>query len=140
MAKTWGDDDSIETKEWLDALASLIKHEGCERAQFILQKLLEEAEKKGIKSVALTPFITPYCNTIPSENEPDYPGDLTKEAFLEGIARWNAIAMVLNAKRKAAGVGGHLSSYASIATLYEVGANHFFRGRTTDFLGDCVYF
>lgn len=139
MIKTWGDNDPDETKEWLDSLASLIKYEGKERAQFILQKLLEAAEKQGISS-GVMPLITPYCNTIPVSKQANYPGDLKLEAIIEAYTRWNAIAMVLRAKNAAGGVGGHLSSYASIATLYEVGMNHFFRANTPKKLGDLVYF
>lgn len=139
MAKAWSDGDPIETKEWLDALDSIIKYEGKERAQFIIQKLITQAEKKGLKGL-LTPLVTPYRNTIPPENQPSYPGDLSLESKIEAFLRWNAIAMVLKAKKDAGGVGGHLSSYASIATLYEVGLNHFFKGTTKESLGDLIYF
>ncbi|RDI38450.1 Pyruvate dehydrogenase E1 component [Aquicella lusitana] len=139
MTKTWSDNDPVETKEWLDSLASLIRYEGKERAQFILQALLAAAEQQGVKS-GLGALMTSYCNTLSAEDQPDYPGDLKIEAAIEAILRWNAIAMVLQAKSKAGGVGGHLSSFASIATLYEVGMHHFFRGPTKDSLGDLVYF
>lgn len=139
MTKTRSDNDVIETKEWLDALASVIKEEGKERAQFILGKILDAAEKQGVKS-GLGQLTTPYYNTIPPDQEPAYPGDLELEAALEAIIRWNAIVMVLKAKIDAGGVGGHLSSFASIATLYEVGINHFFRGATENFLGDLIYY
>ena len=139
MTNTWSDDDSTETREWLESLASLIKYEGAERAQYILQKLQEYAEQKGIAS-ATAALRTPYLNTISANQQPDYPGDLEKEAAIDAAIRWNAIAMVMRAKKNAGGVGGHLSSYASIATLYEVGLNHFFRGQTKDQLGDLVYF
>ena len=139
MSGTPSDDDPIETQEWLDALNSLIKAEGKERVQFILQKLLREAEKQGVSS-GLAQGSTPYCNTISPENQPDYPGDLELENKLEAIIRWNAIAMVAKAKKKVGGVGGHLSSFASIATLYEVGLNHFFKANSTETLGDLVYF
>src|SRR5258708_31011425 len=124
MTKTRSDVDPIETKEWLDALASVIRYEGKERAQYIIQKLLQKAEKQGVES-GLSQLLTPYCNTIPAEKQSDYPGDLSLEATIEAFTRWNAIAMVIRAKETAGGVGGHLSSYASIATLYEVGLNHF---------------
>ncbi|OGT39755.1 MAG: pyruvate dehydrogenase (acetyl-transferring), homodimeric type [Gammaproteobacteria bacterium RIFCSPHIGHO2_12_FULL_38_14] len=137
--KVFDDLDPIETKEWLDALSSLIKREGSARAQFILQALTEAASKQGIPS-NLTSLQTPYCNTIPSQEEPAYPGDLALEAKIEALIRWNAIAMVLKAKKSGYDVGGHLSSFASIATLYEVGLNHFFRGRTKEALGDLIYF
>lgn len=139
MVKTWSDNDPVETQEWLEALDSLIKAEGKERAQFIIQQLLAEADRQGVKS-GIAQLVTSYRNTISHENEPAYPGDLATEAALEAIIRWNAIAMVLKAKKEAGGVGGHLSSFASIATLYEVGMNHFFRGDTKKQLGDLVYF
>jgi len=139
MTKAWSDNDPIETQEWLEALASLIKHEGKERAQFILQALLDKAERQGVET-GIAQIVTPYTNTISPDKEPAYPGDLALEAALEALIRWNAMAMVLQAKRDAGGVGGHLSSFASIATLYEVGMNHFFRGATKDQLGDLVYF
>lgn len=134
-----GDIDAIETKEWLDALASVIKEEGKERAQFIIQTLLASAQKKGI-DVGVSALITPYLNTIPVSEEPAFPGDLALEAEIEAWLRWNAVVMVLKAKKKESGIGGHLSSYASIATLYEVGLNHFFHGRTNKSMGDLVYF
>lgn len=146
MTSEWKDDDDpTETKEWLDALTSLIKNEGKARALFILNQLIQKAEKKGISISAggfrggLPAPIT-YINTIPVEEQPEYPGDLQLEGKIEAALRWNAIVMVLLAKRDAGGVGGHLSSYASIATLYEVGLNHFFRSMTETTLGDLVYF
>lgn len=139
VKKTSGDADPIETKEWLDALASLVKYEGKERAQFILQELLERAKKYGVDS-GVNEVNTPYANTIPASSQPKYPGDLKTEAAIDAIIRWNAIAMVIKAKQNAGGVGGHLSSYASIATLYEVGLNHFFHGATNDSPGDLVFF
>jgi len=139
MAKEWSDSDPIETKEWLDALTSLVKYEGKERAQFILEKILKHAEKQGV-ATGMAQWVTPYINTIPVDQQPTYPGDLALEATIEAFIRWNAVAMVLNAKNNAGGVGGHLSSFASIATLYEVGMNHFFRGATKDKLGDFVFF
>lgn len=139
MTKSRSDSDPIETQEWLDALASLVKYEGKERAQFILQKLLAAAEKAGIPS-ALAQLITPYANTLSPETQPAYPGNLELENALEALMRWNAIAMVIKAKKESGGVGGHLSSFASIATLYEVGLNHFFRASTQESLGDLIYF
>jgi pyruvate dehydrogenase E1 component len=138
MTKAWDDVDPVETKEWLDALASLIKHEGPERARFIIDQLLLQAAKKGVSTAAA--ITTPYINTIAVANQPDYPGDLSLEERIDAINRWNAVAMVIRAKQKVGGVGGHLSSYASIATLYEVGLNHYWRGQTDKQLGDLVYF
>lgn len=139
MTKMWSDNDPVETKEWLDALTSLVKYEGKERAQYILQTLLDAAGKKGVTSGA-TALSTAYCNTITVDQQPAYPGNLDVEAAIEAHIRWNAIAMVIAAKHEAGGVGGHLSSFASIATLYEVGMNHFFHGATQDNPGDLIYF
>jgi len=131
--------DPIETQEWLDAFASLVKHEGKERAQYIIEALLKAAYTRDVP-LDHRVFLSPYCNTIPPTEQPEYPGDLEMEKRIESLIRWNAIAMVLRAKRDAGGVGGHLSSFASVATLYEVGMQHFFRGPTADSLGDLVYF
>jgi pyruvate dehydrogenase E1 component len=140
MAKTLSDADPIETEEWLEALASVIECEGVERAQFLLEQLLQNASKSGVSIGTSSALTTPYCNTIPVSEEPAYPGDTKIEYLLEAIHRWNAIVMVLRAKKTAGGVGGHLSSYASIATAYEVGFNHFFRGATKGTPGDLIYF
>jgi len=139
MTKAWSDKDPVETKEWLDALSSLVKREGIERAQYILQQLAEAAQRQGVQGGAAQ-VRTAYTNTISSEDQPDYPGNLELEAALEALIRWNAIAMVMQAKKEAGGVGGHLSSFASIATLYEVGLNHFWRGETKESPGDLIYF
>ncbi|OGT46812.1 MAG: pyruvate dehydrogenase (acetyl-transferring), homodimeric type [Gammaproteobacteria bacterium RIFCSPHIGHO2_12_FULL_41_20] len=132
------DIDPIETREWLDAFASVMRAEGKGRAQFILNQLLQAAHQQQLELSQL--LATPYCNTIPVAQQPAYPGNLEMEQRIEALNRWNAIAMVLRAKKNAGGVGGHLSSYASIATLYEVGLQHFFRGVDKQQLGDLVYF
>lgn len=132
------DHDPVETREWLDALASVIESEGKDRASFIISQLLNAAAQTGIVTEAGV-LQTPFTNTLTVESQPDYPGDLQLEQRIDAINRWNAIMMVLRA-RKIAGVGGHLSSYASIATLYEVGLNHFFRGATSGQPGDLIYF
>lgn len=139
MAQLLQDTDPIETQEWLDALASVVENEGTDRAYFIIKTLIEQANQAGIKNLAQD-FVTPYWNTIKPDAEPPYPGDLELEKRIEGFIRWNAVAMVLRAKKTAEDVGGHLSSYASIATLYEVGFNHFFRATNKESLGDLVYF
>jgi pyruvate dehydrogenase E1 component len=139
MKKAWDDVDPIETKEWLDAFASLVKHEGPERAQFIIDQLLQKATQKGI-ATGMAATRTAYLNTIPVAEQPEYPGDLALESRIDAINRWNAVAMVIRAKHEAGGVGGHLSSYASIATLYEVGLNHYFHGATKERVGDLIYF
>lgn len=139
MAKQNDDIDAPETQEWLDALESVLKYEGPDRARFILEKLLTSANQAGI-DMGVGRVVKPCSNTIPVANQPEYPGDLELENRIEAAIRWNAIVMVLRAKHSAGGVGGHLSSYASIATLYEVGLNHFFRGETKNAAGDLVYF
>jgi pyruvate dehydrogenase E1 component len=131
------DIDPVETQEWLDALASVLQYEGAERAQFLLQQVLEQARNKGINlSSALT---TAYINTIPVDAEAAFPGDEAIEKRLTALMRWNAIVMVLRAGKKAPELGGHLATYASAAVLYEVGFNHFFRGPSKDFHGDLLY-
>ncbi len=139
MKKTWNDVDPTETQEWLDAFASLIKQEGVDRANFIIEQLLGMAGKTGLTG-GVGALTTPYCNTIPVDEEPEYPGNLELEQQIDAAIRWNAIVMVLRAKKEAGGVGGHLSSYASIASLYEVGMNHFFHGATEKTPGDLIYF
>jgi len=132
------DFDKEETQEWLEALEGVIKSRGVQRARFILNQLLQ----KGFKSGLTMPFTanTPYINTIPVENQPAYPGNREIERRIKSLIRWNAMAMVVRANKKHPGIGGHISTYASAATLYEVGFNHFFRGRGEGFDGDIVYF
>ncbi len=138
MNPAWEDYDPIETKEWLEAFASVVTHEGPERARFIIEQLLDQAAKTGVAGPAT--MSSAYVNTIAVKDQPDYPGDLELERKIDAAIRWNAIAMVIRAKRNAGGVGGHLSSYASIASLYEVGLNHYFRGATKNSAGDLIYF
>jgi pyruvate dehydrogenase E1 component len=133
------DIDVTETLEWLDAFASVVKYEGRERAGFIIQALVTQAHLAGVPIDGAV-FTSPYVNTIPVAVQPEYPGDLAIEQNIEALIRWNAMAMVLQAKKNAPGVGGHLASYASIATLYEVGLQHFFRASNDQALGDLIYF
>src|SRR4029453_15236755 len=133
------DSDVNETEEWLTAFEQVIEAEGRNRACFLLQKLLE----KGYEKDVVLPFTgnTPYINTIPKSEEPPYPGDRDLERRIKSIVRWNAMAMVVRANKKFAGLGGHISTFASAATLYQVGFNHFFRGRgERGFDGDIIYF
>lgn len=131
------DNDPIETKEWLDALASIIKYEGGARAQYIVQGLLDKARSGGVALPrALT---TPYLNTIPVSAELAYPGDEELEQRLLSAIRWNAVAMVLRGGKKHPELGGHIATYASSAILYEVGFNHFFRAPSADHPGDLIY-
>lgn len=131
------DTDTIETKEWMDALRSVIKYEGKERAAFLLKMLAEKAATLGISSLPLVH--TPYINTIPASAEPPLPGDPELEKAITAIIRWNAIVMVLKATQKHPEVGGHLASYASAAILYEIGFNHFFKASTEKQEGDLLY-
>lgn len=140
MTKTWDDIDPPETQEWLDALASVVKYEGPDRARYIIDKLMQAAQQSGVMVAAGGTLTSPYCNTIPVADQPEYPGNLKLEKRIEAAIRWNAIMMVLRAKKEAGGVGGHLSSFASIATIYEVGLNHFFRAASKGAPGDLIYF
>ncbi len=141
MTQTLSDHDPVETLEWLDAFASLVEYEGAERAQFILSQVFAAAHQAGVSvGGAAGALSTPYANTLSLAEQADMPGDRALEARIEAINRWNAIVMVLRAKKSAGGVGGHLASYASIATLYEVGLNHFFRGAKQGAPGDLIYF
>ena len=129
------DPDPLETREWLDAFDSLVRSEGGERATFILRKLLDQARAAR---VPLPPvFNTPYCNTIPLADQPQFPGNLETEQRIGSIVRWNALAMVVRANRQNPELGGHIATYASIADLFEVGLNHFFRAGQS---GDLVWF
>ncbi len=129
------DVDPAETREWLDAFDALVEHEGPERATFLLRRLLDRARAKRVR---MPPVLnTPYCNTIGLADQPPFPGNLETEYRLASIIRWNALAMVVRANRAHAELGGHISSYASAADLFEVGFNHFFRAGQS---GDVVYF
>ncbi|HEV7506950.1 MAG TPA: pyruvate dehydrogenase (acetyl-transferring), homodimeric type [Thermoanaerobaculia bacterium] len=133
------DTDVNETEEWLTAFEQVVANEGRERAQFLLKKLLE----KGYEKDVILPFTgnTPYINTIPKSEEPSYGGDRALERRIKSIVRWNAMALVVRANKRFAGLGGHISTFASAATLYQVGFHHFFRGRgESGFDGDMIYF
>jgi pyruvate dehydrogenase E1 component len=128
----------FEDREWLESLDFIIKNEPPERVREILQKLYNKAQRHGI-SVSIS-GTTPYINTIPAEEEEPYPGDREMERRIKSIIRWNAMAMVVRANRDFSGIGGHISTYASAATLYEVGFNHFWRGYDNGNSADIVYF
>jgi pyruvate dehydrogenase E1 component len=133
------DTDVNETEEWLTAFEQVVTIEGRERARFLLKKLLE----KGYEKDVILPFTgnTPYINTIPKTHEPPYGGDRALERRIKSIVRWNAMALVVRANKRFAGLGGHISTFASAATLYQVGFHHFFRGRgESGFDGDMIYF
>ncbi|HBF09756.1 MAG TPA: pyruvate dehydrogenase (acetyl-transferring), homodimeric type [Gammaproteobacteria bacterium] len=134
----YGDEDAQETKEWMAAFESLLKREGPERAYYLLEKLTEAARTSGVNLKNLT---TPYKNTIRPENEPKLPGDQFIERRIRSMIRWNALAMVMRANMNNDDeLGGHISSYASSATLYEIGFNHFFKGQNEENAGDLIYF
>jgi len=133
------DELELELQEWLDSLDYVLSRGDPARVERILYRLRIRAEQEGI-AVAPSPT-TPYVNTIPASEQAAYPGDLQLEGRIEALVRWNAAAMVVRANRAVDGIGGHLSSFASVATLYEVGQNHFFRGPGDDGRqGDQVYF
>jgi pyruvate dehydrogenase E1 component len=129
--------DPEETLEWVESITAIIEHEGVERAQYLLERLSSKVTETG----AQLPYAinTPYRNTIPVENESRMPGDLFMERGLRSLIRWNAMAMVMRANLKDGTLGGHISSFQSSATLYDVGFNYFFRARTDSHQGDLVY-
>jgi pyruvate dehydrogenase E1 component len=130
--------DPIETQEWLDALASVVREEGNNRAQFLLKRLSDQVTDGGSD----VPFAinTPFRNTIKLEDEPKYPGDNEIERKIRAMIRWNAVAMVVKANKSGDDLGGHISSFQSSATLYDIGFNHFWRAPTETHPGDMVYF
>ncbi|AGY91073.1 pyruvate dehydrogenase [Spiribacter curvatus] len=129
--------DPQETQEWLEAIESVLEYEGPERAQFLLEQLVDKARRSG----GQLPFkaTTAYQNTIPTQHEQPFPGDQALESRIRSIIRWNAMAMVVQANRDRDGIGGHIASFASSATLYEVGFNHFWRAPSEDHGGDLVF-
>lgn len=133
------DVDPIETHDWLQAIDSVIREEGVERAQYLIDQLLSEARKGGVK-VAAGAAAGNYINTIAVEDEPAYPGNLELERRIRAAIRWNSVMLVLHASKKDLELGGHMASYQSAATFYEVGFNHFFRAHTEKDGGDLVYF
>ena len=130
--------DEIERREWLDSLDYVIRHRGAERVNTLLTELHSYVQEAGIQ----VPFTanTPYVNTIPADRQPVYPGNREIERRIRSLVRWNALAMVVRANREESGIGGHISTYASAATLYEVGFDHFFRAKNKDHEGDIIYF
>jgi len=132
------DIDSQETQEWLDALMSVIENEGHERAHYLLEAMIDKARRTG----ANLPYnaTTAYLNTIPTHLQAKLPGDPEMERRIRALVRWNAIMTVLRANEKSPGVGGHIASFQSAATLYDTGFNYFFRAPNENFGGDCVYF
>ncbi len=131
------DIDPVETNEWLESIDSVLGQHGPERAHFLLNHMIDYARRSG----AYLPYTpnTAYLNTISTARQPEYPGDRSLERRIEAYIRWNAMAMVVQANRKSTEYGGHISSYASCATLYEVGFNHFWRAENEKHGGDLVF-
>src|SRR4051794_10243327 len=137
MATIPRDADPQETQEWLEALEAVLREEGPERAQQLIDTVVNEARGSGAAvEVGLT---TPYVNTIPPDREQKLPGDFEVERRLRSILRWNAMQMVLRANSESSELGGHIASYNSIATLFEVGFNHFWHAPSDEHGGDLVY-
>ncbi|GDX33817.1 pyruvate dehydrogenase E1 component [Actinomycetes bacterium] len=132
------DTDPGETEEWLDSLDAVVEVQGKTRARYLLSRLLERARASQVSFPATVS--TPYVNSIPSEQEPWFPGDEHLERRIRAYIRWNAAVMVVRANTNADGIGGHLSTFASSASLYEIGFNHFFKGKDSGSPGDHVYF
>ena len=132
------DVDPIETNDWLAAIDSLIREEGIERAQFIIDQVMQQARAGGVSLPS--GITTDYVNTIPVSEQPAYPGNLEIERRIRSYVRWNAVMMVLRGQKKDLDLGGHLSTFQSAATMYEVGFNHFFKAATEKNGGDLVFF
>ncbi len=132
------DIDPIETNEWIDSLNSVIENDGSSRASYLLNKVIDQAYKSGL--VLPDTRTTPYINTIPPEAEAKSTGDQNIEKKIRAYIRWNAAAMVVKANKKSPELGGHIGTFASAATLYDVGMNHFWRAKNNKFGGDLIYF
>ncbi|HEX6998912.1 MAG TPA: pyruvate dehydrogenase (acetyl-transferring), homodimeric type [Gammaproteobacteria bacterium] len=132
------DPDPDETRDWLESIDSVLRVHGAERAHYLLERMIDHARRSG----AYLPYSpnTAYLNTIPVGQQPEYPGDRAIERRIEAYLRWNAMAMVVHANKESSEYGGHIASYASSATLYEVGFNHFWRAPTAEHGGDLVFF
>ncbi|MEJ2608767.1 MAG: pyruvate dehydrogenase (acetyl-transferring), homodimeric type [Candidatus Thiodiazotropha sp.] len=137
-SRTRPDIDPIETQEWLDALEAVLENEGVDRAHFLIERLVDKARRSG----AYLPFSanTAYLNTIPVTKQKRFPGDRAMERRIRSFIRWNAMAMVVQANRISTELGGHISSFASSATLFDVGFNHFFHAPTKERDGDLIFF
>ena len=138
MANVYKDADPQETREWIESIEDTLEEHGSERTRFLLEELIDYAQAKG----ARLPFNTntPFINTIHPENQPEFPGDRDLERRIKSLVRWNAMAMVVRANNETHGIGGHISTYASAANLYEIGYNHFFKGPNHPNGADLVFF
>jgi pyruvate dehydrogenase E1 component len=130
--------EALETREWLESLDYVIRQGDRDRVLRLFEAMRIHIRQSGFR----LPFsaTTPYINTIPADEQVSIPGSQEIERRIKSLVRWNALAMVIRSNRASDGIGGHISTYASAATLYEVGFNHFFRGRTKDHDGDVIYF
>lgn len=133
------DFNPAETEEWLEALGSVLEHEGADRANYLLGRLSDKASRQTLQ-VSGSSITTPYRNTIPPQEEDRMPGDMFMERQIRGFIRWNALAMVMRANLDDSELGGHISTFSSSATLYDVAFNYFFRGPTENHGGDLIYF
>ena len=138
MAEKYKDIDPQETKEWIESIEDALEEHGYERTRYLLEKLIEFAQTNG----ARLPFNTntPFINTILPGDQPSYPGDRILERKIKSIIRWNAMAMVTKANKETPGIGGHISTFASAATLYEVAFNHIFKGPNHKDGADLIFF
>src|ERR1700752_3167706 len=129
--------DPVETSEWREAFDSVIEFDGADRAEFLLDGLIGEARRNGVP----VPYSanTPYLNTTPPPAQPPHPGDRAIEHRIRSLIRWNAVAIVLRANKESSELGGHIASFQSAATLYDVGFNHFWHAPSADHGGDLVY-
>ena len=132
------DIDPIESQEWQDAISDVIERDGANRAHYLLDRAVQQARAAG----AMLPFsaTTPYQNTIPADDQYDFPGDLEMEGRIRAINRWNAMATVVRRNKESSEYGGHIASFASSAAMYDVGLNHFWRARSAVHGGDLVFF
>ncbi|PTQ90625.1 pyruvate dehydrogenase E1 component [Agitococcus lubricus] len=137
VEKIYNDTDPLETQEWLEAFESMVNEGGTERAKFILQALTAHAHRFGVQ---LSRLNTPYLNTIPPHEEPMLAGDPYMERRIRSLIRWNALAIVMRANDNDDELGGHIATFASSATLYDIGFNHFFRAPNASFGGDLIYY
>src|SRR5215831_5629839 len=131
------DPDPQETREWLEAMRGVLEMEGHERARQLIAHLVDEAQTAGAH-VSLG-FTTPYVNTIPADRQPAFPGDRELEGRLRHYVRWNALAMVVRANKVSSELGGHVASFASAATLYDVGFDHFWHAPSATHGGDLIF-
>ena len=140
---TQHDLDPVETQEWLEALEDVLRHDGPERAAFLIDRLIDQSRRRAAADgLSLGPLglETQYTNSISKDREPEYPGDLDLERKIRALLRWNAMAMVVGANKRLDGIGGHIATYQSVAVLFETGFQHFWHAAGDDHGGDLVFF